>query len=182
MNIQLPDFVLAGLYKDSIVLTEDKFVQPKKIQGQITNKKIKDDPEEKPFIKNWFLGDNKKNITILLKDTLSVHINEEWLGTLARLLAACKLNIGDTAIVNHLQQTKTFNELKELLQPQFVFMFDVTTQDIQLPFTFPNYQVQNYSNCTFMMAPAVTLTNDNSELIKIEKRKLWEKLKLIFNV
>src|SRR6478736_5030495 len=104
MNIQLPDFVLAGLYKDSIVLAEEKIVKPKKVQEQITNKKIKDDLEEKPLIKKWFLGDNKKNITILLKDPSSVHINEGWLGTLTKLLAACKLNIGDTAIVNYLQQ------------------------------------------------------------------------------
>ena len=182
MNIQLPDFVLASLYKDSIVLAEGEIVQPKKIQREITNKKIKDEAEEKPLIKKWFLGDNKKNITILLKDASSVHINDEWLGTLTKLLAACKLNIGDTAIVNHLQQTKTFNDLKELLQPQFVFMFDVTTHDIQLPFTFPHYQIQKYSDCTFMTAPMATLTNDNSDLVKIEKRKLWEKLKLIFNV
>ncbi|HEY6978954.1 MAG TPA: hypothetical protein VH396_21815 [Chitinophagaceae bacterium] len=182
MNIQLPDFVLAGLYKDSIVLAAEKIAQPGKIQEQITNKKIKDDRDEKPLIKKWFLGDNRKNITILLKDASSVHINDEWLHTLTKLLAACKLNIGDTAIVNHLQQTKTFNELKESLQPQFVFMFDVTTQDIQLPFTFPHYQIQKYSNCTFMTVPVVTLTNDNSEFVKIEKRKLWEKMKLIFNV
>jgi len=182
MHIQLPDFVLAGLYKDSIVLAEKKIIQPKKIQQQITNKTIKDETEEKPLIKNWFLGDNKKNIIILLKDPSSVHINHEWLGILTKLLDACKLNVGDTAIVNHLQQTKTFNDLKELLQPQFVFMFDVSTHDIRLPFTFPHYQVQKYSDCSFMTAPVVTLTNDNSEPVKIEKRKLWEKLKLIFSV
>jgi hypothetical protein len=170
MNIQLPDFILASLYKDSIVLAEGKIIQPKKIPQQITNKKIKDEAEEKPLIKKWFLGDNKKNITILLKDASSVHIKDEWLGTLTKLLAACKLNIGDTAIVNHLQQTKTFNDLKELLEPQFV------------PLTFPHYQVQKYSDCTFMTAPMATLTNDNSDLVKIEKRKLWEKIKLIFNV
>jgi hypothetical protein len=182
MNIRLPEFVLAGLYKDSIVTAKENTVHPEKIQQQITNKKIKDETQEKPLIKKWFLGDNYKNTIILLKDASSVYINDEWLGTLTKLLAACKLNIGDTAIVNHLQQAKTFNELKELLQPQFVFMFDVTTHDIVLPFTFPHYQVQKYGGCTFMTAPIITLTNDNAEFVKIEKRKLWEKLKLIFNV
>ena len=85
MHIQLPDFVLAGLYKDSIVLAEKQIVQPKKIQQQITNKTIKDETEEKPLIKKWFLGDNKKNIIILLKDPSSVHINDEWLGILTKL-------------------------------------------------------------------------------------------------
>lgn len=182
MNIQLPDFVLAGLYKDSIVLAEERIAQSKKVKQQITNKKIKGETEEKPFIKNWFLGDNKKNIVILLKDASSVYVNDERLGILTKLLAACKLTLGDIAIINHLQQTKTFNDLKELLEPKVVFMFDVTSQDIQLPFTFPHYQVQKYNDCTLMTAPVITLANDNSELVKIEKRNLWEKLKLIFNV
>ncbi len=182
MKIQLPDIVLAGLYKDSIVLAEKNIVPPEKTAKQITNTKIKDEEREKPLIKKWFLGDNKKNITILLKDASAVYINDQWLGTLSKLLAACKLNIGDVAIVNHLQESKTFNDLKEPLQPQFVFLFDVTTHDIQLPFTIPHYQVQQYGGCTFMTAPIVTLTNDNTDPVKTEKRKLWEKLKLIFNV
>jgi hypothetical protein len=182
MTIQLPDVVLADLYKDSIVLAEENIVQLEKMPPQITNKKIKDEQQEKPLNKKWFLGDNKKNIVILLKDASAVYINDEWLGTLSKLLAACKLNIGDVAIVNHLQHIKTFNDLKELLQPQFVFMFAVTTNDIQLPFTIPHYQVQQYAECTFITAPIVTLKTDNTDLVKTEKRKLWEKMKMIFSV
>jgi len=182
MSIQLPDIVLAALYKDSIVLVDANIAQTEKIPQQITNKKIKDEHQEKPLITKWFLGDNKRNVVILLRDASAVYINDEWLGTLNKLLTACKLNIGDVAIVNHLQQIKTFNELKEQLQPQFIFMFDVTTHDIQLPFTIPHYQAQQYSGCTFMTAPIVTLTTDNTNPVKTEKRKLWEKMKVIFNV
>jgi hypothetical protein len=177
MNIKLSPAVIAGLYKNSLVITEE--FQEEQSPQQFTNKKTKDDTA---IGKKWFLGDNQKNILILLKDESAVHINDEWLATLTKLLAACKLNIGDVAIVNYLHQNKSFTQLKEELQPEFLFMFDVTTNDIQLPFTIPHYQVQQYGGCTFIMAPQVTLTSENTDAIKAEKRKLWERMKILFKV
>jgi hypothetical protein len=75
-----------------------------------------------------------------------------------------------------------FSSLKDGLQPKITLMFDVTTQDIQLPFAIPHYQVQRYADCTFMTAPLNTLSTDTQEPLRSEKKKLWEKLKLIFNV
>lgn len=181
MNIKLPAVVIAGLYKDSLVLTGEELHKKEQLP-QFTNKSSKDIETHPPLSKKWFLGDNKKNILILLKDASAVHINEEWLTTLTKLLTACKLNIGDIAIVNHSQHGKNFTELKESLQSQVVLMFDVTTSEIQLPFAIPHYQVQKYGGCSFMTAPSITLTTDNSDATKTEKRKLWEKLKMIFNV
>lgn len=184
MSIQLQGFIIAGLYKDSLVLAEEAVEEskPAKTRGQVTNKTA--NVEEAPSFtaKKWFLGDNKKNIVILLKDVAAVHINDEWLGTLTKLLAACKLNLADVAIVN-LKQDITFTLIKEQLQPQYILMFDVSTNDLALPFSIPNYQVQLYGGCTFMTAPAITLSADKTtEIIKTEKRSLWDKLKMIFNV
>ena len=61
-------------------------------------------------------------------------------------------------------------------------MFNVAGTDIQLPFTMPHYQVQQYGGCAFMTAPADTLAEITSDTLKAEKRKLWEKLKQIFNI
>ena len=184
MSTQLPDFIIAGLYKDSLVLAEEAFDEskPTKNRKQVTNKTANVEEATSSTPKKWFLGDNKKNIVILLKDVAAVHINDEWLGTLTKLLAACKLNLADVAIVN-LKQEITFALIKEQLQPQYVLMFDVTTNDLALPFSIPNYQVQLYGGCTFMAAPSITLSADKTtEIIKTEKRNLWEKLKVIFNV
>lgn len=177
MYIKLSPAVIAGLYKNSLVITEE--LQQKQSPQQFTNKKIKD---ENAIGKKWFLGDNQKNILILLKDASAVHINDEWLATLTKLFTACKLNIGDIAIVNYLHHNKSFAQLKEELQPQFIFMFDVTTNDIQLPFAIPHYQAQQYAGCTFVTAPLITLTSENTDAIKAEKRKLWEKMKMIFKI
>ena len=180
MKIQLPEVVIAGLYKDALVITQTN-PEPKASQ-QVTNKTTKQDTTASPPIKKLFFGDNKRNIAILIKDSSAVHINDEWLTTLSKLLSACKLTLEDVAIVNFGHQSEIFSSLKEALQPKVTLMFDVTTQDIQLPFTIPYYQVQRYADCTFMSAPSVTLTADTKEPTRSEKKKLWEKLKLIFNV
>lgn len=180
MKIQLPEVVIAGLYKDALVITQ--FNPKPKATQQITNKKMKEDESMPPLIKKWFLGDNKKNVAILIKDSSAVHINDEWLTTLSKLLSACKLTLEDVAIVNYANHSEAFSSLKETMQPKITLMFDVTTQDIQLPFTIPHYQVQRYADCAFMTAPANTLSTQTQEPIRSEKKKLWEKLKLIFNV
>jgi hypothetical protein len=180
MKIQLPEVVIAGLYKDALVITQTD-PEPKASQ-QFTNKKIKQDESPAPPIKKLFLGDNKKNVAILIKDNSAVHINDEWLTTLSKLLSACKLTLEDVAIVNYANQNEIFSSLKETFQPKVALMFDVTTQDIQLPFTIPHYQVQRYADCIFMTAPSSTLSTETQEPVRSEKKKLWEKLKLIFNV
>jgi hypothetical protein len=184
MSTQLPGFVLSGLYKDSLVITEETIEQnkPVKKQGQVTNKTPKQNVTGPASGKKWFLGDNKKNIAILIRDNNAVHINDEWLATLTKLLAACKLNIADIAIVN-VKEGMDFLLIKEQLDPHYVLMFDVAANDIVLPFSIPHYQIQKYAGATFMIAPAITLSADKTtESIKTEKRNLWDKLKIIFNV
>jgi hypothetical protein len=180
MKIQLPEVVIAGLYKDALVITQ-RNPEPKALQ-QFTNKKTKQKDAAPPSIKKLFLGDNKKNIAILIKDGTAVHINDEWLTTLSKLLSACKLTLEDVAIVNCAHQNEVFSSLKETLKPTVALMFNVTTQDVQLPFSIPHYQVQRYGDCAFMTAPVNTLSTDTQEPVRSEKKKLWEKLKLIFNV
>jgi len=184
MSTQLPGFVIAGLYKDSLVLAEETIerIEPVKKQEQVTKKAPNEDVAQPTAPKKWYLGDNKKNITILVKDSTAVYINDEWLGTLSKLLSACKLNLADVAIVN-IKQPLAFIEIKAQLEPQYVLMFDVAADEIALPFSIPNYQLQKYNGATIMIAPAITLSADKTtESIRVEKKNLWEKLKVIFNV
>jgi len=130
MKIQLPEVVIAGLYKDALVITQTD-PEPKASQ-QFTNKKIKQEESPAPPIKKLFFGSNKKNVAILIKDSSAVHINDEWLTTLSKLLNACKLTLEDVAIVNFAHQSEMFSALKETLKPKIALLFDVTTQDVQL--------------------------------------------------
>ncbi len=178
MNTQLPDFVIADLYKNSVVITGD--TQPVRQPMQVTE----NEPFKKPEIvqaveKKWYLGDNKKGIVIAAMDEEAVFINDEWLDTLSKMLGGLKINLGDTAIVNIHNHPVTFAELKEKLQARYIIAFGVSTKQLQLPFTIPDYQVQNYAGCTILAAPVTTLAGpaNTTDSIKAEKRKLWESLK-----
>lgn len=180
MFVQLPPSVIMSLYKDSLVLIEETATKTNKKQQQVTNKTANAELAALTTAKKWFLGDNKKNIALIVSDAGSVYINDEWLATLTKLLAACKLTLADIAIVN-LKQQQNFSIIKDQLQPQYVLLFDVNTSDLELPFSIPHYQLQNYGGCIFMTAPSITLADDKTtpHILK-EKRNLWNKLKAIF--
>ncbi len=167
-KLQLPDFLLADLFKFDVVET----------------KSLPDNTVSlsQPLPVKWFLGENKKNIVILIKDDQSVYLRDEWLGFLTAILGACHLNLGDVAIVNYVKNKFLYAELSEKLAPKYFLSFDVTAQEIELPFIVPNYQVQQYDHCHFLLAPSLETMLADTGPAKLEKSKLWLSLKKIFNV
>jgi hypothetical protein len=182
MDIQLPDFVLADLYKNTLVITSDAGEKPNTLLAQATQKVPEKVPETVQTVqKKWYLGENKRGIVIIVKDENAVFINDEWLETLTKLLDALKINLADTAIVNTVHTQVGFAQLQTELKARHIFLFGVTTEQIQLPFAIPDYQVQNYAGCTILRSPVLTLVAPakTTDGIKAEKRKLWESLKRI---
>jgi hypothetical protein len=193
-KIQLPGFILADLYKDNLVLYDD-VVQVQNKETIIAAQPIIDPIIEKPsspiktsitaentVYKKWFLGDNNKHIAILVKDEESVFLRDEWLQFLSTILGACKLNIGDVAIVNCANYNTSYSQLNESISPQYFLLFDVSAKDIQLPFTVPDYQLQKFGNAQFLMAPSLSQMLGNSETVKVAKTKLWMSLKQMFGI
>jgi len=179
MNIQLPDFVLAGLYKNSLVITGDAQTPPKPAL-QVTENNVSATPETTQAAqKKWYLGDNKKGIVIVATDENAVFINDEWLDTLGKMLGGMQINFGDTAIINLRTKAVSFTDIKQQLSARHVIMFGVDPLQLGLPFTMPHYQLQNYAGCTLLSAPVSTLVAAvaTTDAIKAEKRKLWESLK-----
>jgi hypothetical protein len=193
-NIQLPSFILAGLYKDSLVVLDDmqpaaKLLQTDEKQVTATEEKTVALEETAPLAapithqpQKFYLGDNRKHISILVRDTTAVYLNDDSLNFLSSILGACKLNLGDVAIINQQHQPQQFASLKENLEPKFVLLFEVSPTDINLPFTIPYYQVQPYNNCSFLSAPSLRkMLGDNQEA-RLEKSKLWLSLKRMFDI
>jgi len=172
-KIQLPDFLIPGLFKDSLVITNE--LKAAKVASKTTEKAVA--PPAK-----LFLGDNKKNITIIVNDGEAVYLRESWLQFLTNILAACKLNIGDVAIINQLQSKTSFAELQFATAPKYLITFDVSGKDIGLPFTIPHYQVQGHSKCSILLCPPLSVMLGDNEAVKIEKTKLWVSLKKMFNI
>lgn len=178
-NSLLPPFVIASLYKDELVLIDDQ-------KSSIANKTKKGEavvtaPQEiqKPIS---YLGDNQKKITILLKDTTAVHLADESLQFLTAILAACKLNMGDVAIVNTVHQPVQYIQIKTELKPSTIILFDISTASIALPFEVPHYQVQQYDNCTLLFSAPLQSMLVKTDAAKLEKGKLWNALKKTFNI
>lgn len=180
MNTQLPDFVLAGLYKNSLVITGDVEIPQQKPAMQVTENIAAEPPETTQAAqKKWYLGDNRKGIAIIAADENAVFINDEWLDTLGKMLGGLQINFGDTAIVNLRTKPVSFTMLKQQLNARHVIMFGVDPLQLGLPFTMPYYQLQNYAGCTLLSAPVNTLVaaGASTDEIKAEKRKLWDCLK-----
>lgn len=180
MHTRLPDAVITSLYKDALIFVTEP--ASKQEPPQFTNNTGNPAPATPPPVKKWYLGDNKKHIVFVVHDANAVFINDEWLSTLVKLITACKLNMGDVAIVNNASTAVTFGTIKEKLQPTNLFLFGLSAGDLQLPFTIPHYQVQQFSGCAIMTVPSETLSAQNTDALKTEKRKLWEKLKQVFQL
>jgi len=205
-KIQLPDFVIANLYTDLLVLgtdvqtiqtnTEAITLTELKTEAPVVNTtsekavpkpKTIAIPQSKELVvldsdKQWYLGNNGKHIVVIIKETGVAFINDKHLQFLSNILNACKLNLGDIALINHSNNPNSYTELKQKLQPKFVLVFDLETKEIKLPFTMPNYQVQSHDNCKFLFASSLTKMDGDSQEAKMEKSKLWMSLKNMFQL
>ncbi|MCW3088340.1 MAG: hypothetical protein JWQ78_1726 [Sediminibacterium sp.] len=167
-NIQLPDFLIADLYRHSIVMVEEGPAVEK-----TTPKAGKPVTE-----RQWYLGSNLQKITLIVNEKDAVYLQDAALQFLSNILGACKLNLGDVAIVNHHNDPHSYAYIKEKLSPRCVLLFGVTAKQVQLPFTVPHYQVQQHDNCHFLLAPPLENILDS----KLEKSKLWLCLQKMFAI
>lgn len=196
MDKILPDFILADLFPSSLVLIDSHKDSKKEVldtaenigfeqnivDGQDDSTLSKDEPTQKNVPEKWFLGNNGKNITVLVNEHDAVYLSEKSLQFLTKILGACKLNMGDIAVVNIKHSPASFELIKTALLPQTCILFDVKAQAISLPFTIPDYQIQKYGGCTFLMAPAISAIDGDSNEARLAKTKLWVSLKTIFNL
>lgn len=129
-----------------------------------------------------FLGNNRRNVTILVNAPGSPFLPDNQLNFLTKILEACRMNIGDVAIVNHATSPIVINALREQLQPSSILLFGLEPTAIRLPISFPTFKLQPYDQCTYLSAPGLELMVATSEESKLLKSKLWVCLKTLFNV
>ena len=165
-EIRLPAFVIPGLYKNSLVTMDEE--------------KISVEATAKPFYK--FLGSNKKRITLAAHTNDSVFVNEGHLTFITKLLEACKMNIGDIAIVNNANEQIAISKLKKELNPKALILFGIGPTSIKLPIDFPLFKLQEYDGCTYLCAPSLDELDKDTNESRILKSKLWVCLKQLFEL
>jgi len=129
-----------------------------------------------------FLGNNNRSIALLVNFSEAPVIPDVHLQFLSRMLEACKLNLGDVAILNQSKQSLDIKRLKEQLHPVSLVLFGVKSVDIGLPLNFPLFKPQVYDGITYLYVPALELLNQDTEEGKLQKSKLWVCLRQLFGV
>lgn len=128
------------------------------------------------------LGNNRRRITLLVHSPGSPFLSDNQLTFLSRILEACRMTIGDVAIVNQAAAPVTVTDLKQQLQPTTMLLFGVEPAAIRLPVNFPYFRAQRYDDCVFLSVPALDRLVPDTEESKLLKSKLWVCLKTIFDV
>ena len=160
-NIQLSPFLVQNLYTKSLV-------ELKTVQVASAAKTTNPIP---------FLGQNAKNILLLVNEKETPFATDDDLALLVSILSACKLSLADVALVNcNKNETLTYEDLIENFNPGFVILFGVTPKELFFPLHFPHYQLQQYNNQTFLCAPPLKML----ATVIAEKKLLWNALQKHF--
>ncbi|MDO6432150.1 hypothetical protein Q4E93_16225 [Flavitalea sp. BT771] len=206
-NIQLKDLVVSELYRDNLMASEGPGTaiapapepQPAAQSSPLTAQSPKPEAHSSPLAAHSspleaqssplearspykFLGSNRRNITIVVHSPGIAFLPDDQLNVLTRMLEACRMNMGDVAIVNHAAAPVIIAPLKQQLQPAFILLFGPKPPDIGLPMDFPVFKIQKYDQCTYLTAPSLeelVAPGDESRLLK---SKLWVCLKTMFEI
>jgi hypothetical protein len=170
-SVQLPDFVVAELYKNSLV---DLGINSPKIMPVAPQEETVDEGNK------WkYLGENRKNILIVVDYSGSFYLPDEDLTFLTTMLSACQLSLADVAIVNRNNNAGiNYREYLSQLAAKVVFLFGIEPAVFGLPVNFPHFQLQPFSQATFLYSPALDEIRQDNLL----KSKLWVSLKRLFNI
>jgi hypothetical protein len=170
-HIKLPASVVADLYHSSLIDTDETPLN--QVVADITENKPADHPAWK-----W-LGENRKNVLIVVSYSDAVHLPDNDLVFLTGILGACKLSMADVAVVNlNNHPEASYKELAVFFKSKIVLLFSVEPDSFGLPMSFPHFQIQPFAGNSFLFSPSFKeLEND-----KVLKSKLWVCLKRLFNL
>lgn len=178
---QLPSFIIAELFKNSLVEMENNISSVSK-KGEVFSQLIRNDYRLNIDNEQIYLGNNSKFVSVVLAENSAKYINDDDLVFLTNILKACKLSIDDIAILNIARNPLTYISIKETLEAKFILVFGIEPSEIKLPFVIPHFQVQQYAGCTFVIAPSLNEINKEGEIGKMLKTKLWLSLQRCFNL
>lgn len=173
-DLSLPGSVIADLYKQSLVQTGAP--TPKAVTNDTTTKTSEAGNNYK------FLGNNQQHIAIVVAFDNETWLPDQHLQFLTKMLEACKLNLGDVAIVNHAKKAVDIERLREQLRPANVLLFGVEPISIKLPMNFPQFKEQAFAGTTYLYTPPLEQLNQDNEEGKLLKSKLWVCLRKLFKV
>jgi hypothetical protein len=165
-QLQLDPYLLARIYTQPIVPGKNMPV-PQAVPKA---------PAAPPAIK--FLGENQKNISLLIQNESEAYLNDELFNLLTNILNACKLGMQDISLINISQYpAMPFTAWQAAVPMKQTVLFGIPPSSLGLE-SFPTYQVMQVSGCQLLYSdPLSDIAQD-----KVLKGKLWGGLKQLLNV
>jgi hypothetical protein len=157
-NIELKPRMLADLYTNTLLETNTTTV-PERVAPK-------------------YLGNNQKNIAIIVRNPSLSFLPDEELAFLVNILSACKLSLADIGIFNSSRMQP--EELSDIIQKdsKTILLFGIDPLSIGLPINFPQFQLQQFNKRMYLYSPALS----ELEIDKGLKMKLWTSLKTLFGI
>lgn len=160
-KFQIPTSLVTELYKESLVVLDGK--QPNK--ETLKQKKLNT------------LGDNKKNILILVQDENSLHLSDADLQFFTGILNACKLSFADIQLLNLAKNSYiTIENIVANLSPEKIIAFGI--ESVLFPVEISHFRIVKNKKQTYLTAPTLSELSKNID----SKKELWICLKTIFGL
>ena len=135
--------------------------------------------QPKPEPDRKWLGDNRKNILVLVQAKAPGLLSGADLDFLKGILGACKLDPDDVAIASLADfPGSDYKKLIETFRSKIILLFGAGPAEIDLPVIFPEFQVQSHAKTKFLSAPSLQKLSADQLL----KSKLWVCLRQVFGV
>src|SRR5258705_2692277 len=165
-NIQLSPLLLTNMYRNSLIEANETQKTRKKAVGEspminaAVNKNdvlAKDPVAPDSYRDGWkYLGEYKKNILLVVRYPTATYIPDEQLNFLTSVLGACKLSLGDIAILNLTNAPSVLHkDIQNKFTSSVTILFGLTPEELEMPVNFPEFQVQAFNNCTFLHTPTL---------------------------
>ena len=202
----LPPSVLVSLFKDSLVLPENKinqaiieeqiaslaadqeaFVKKNKAKAPALEEAI---PTEASIVEEEvnltmplkYLGDHSKKIVVIVNDPASVYLNEPDFILLTSILNACRLTIADIALVNLGNQKASLHQILNNLPSKLVIAFEVDSKALKIKLPTNLYKLTPLGESNLLFSKSLSSMQGMDSTAKQEKAKLWAVLKQIFQL
>ncbi|RAI99821.1 hypothetical protein LX64_04374 [Chitinophaga skermanii] len=134
--------------------------------------------EEKEAPKLKYLGENQKNIALLIQNENEAYLNDELFNLLTNILNACKLGMQDVALINLAQQPATsLSTIKKSVVFNKCVAFGISPEQLGYE-DIPPFQIQQLGDISLVFSHDLQVINND----KAMKGQLWQALKVLFNV
>jgi hypothetical protein len=173
-HLRLSSEMIAALYPESLVAGNG----PTPVKENVrTPKPVADKTPAYPF-----LGENNHSICFIANCPEEDFLPAQQLVFIQKMLAACKLNLNDIALVNIAHTAFGLAELRVQLHPQIIFLWGIPPVSVGLKSSLPDFNISMLDGISVIPVLSPDLMSGNDPEGTELKQRLWICLKKLFTL